>query len=404
MAIIASDIFDRTVASGLGTADTGQAWSVVYGSNWAVSSGSAIWSWNSGDPGGPGNNATLAVLSTGFVDGKTSATLVNVESMPTFANGVGIAFRCVDANYLWQCLLYKFLSSSRIRLQRIYAGVGPFTALDISIPGGLSNGDILSVGYCGDDFEVFVNDVSLGTYDASASPQNYGSQSGFVTQTGSWFAAYNQRWDNFLVETFGTCTPTYDCTGGACVDPGDGSGEFATLAACLDGCAVAVSYDCIDDVCADPGDGTGAFSTLAACVESGCGSTTESVEAFRFDAGTGSSYYLVPPVVDSDSELRSKVVKPARVTGKRTNQSIQAYGYDVGTEISVSDLEDGLNSSTGAIALDDNSNVSQSPRVGINVPNATSHTVRIAGDDTGESTRDQIHEAVYEVAQQGVRR
>jgi hypothetical protein len=147
MAIVVFDSFSTPVVSGLGTADTGQVWSVLFGDTWAVSSGSAIWTWNTSDPGGPGNNATLALIESGLVNGRTSATLVNVQSMPNFANGVGIVCRYVSVDYFWQCLLYKFFSDSRIRLQRTYAGLGPTTVLDIDIPGALSNGDVLSVSY-----------------------------------------------------------------------------------------------------------------------------------------------------------------------------------------------------------------------------------------------------------------
>lgn len=405
MAISTFDGFSTPVASGLGTAETGQPWSVIFGSNWAVNSGSAIWSWDTGDPGGPGNNATLAVVESDLVDGKTSATLVNVESMPNFANGVGIAFRYVDVNFYWQCLLYKFFSVSRIRMQKNYAGVGPFTVLDVEIPGGLSNGDVLSVGYCGADFELFVNDVSLGTYDDSSSPQNYGTKSGFITQTGSWFAAYNQRWDNFTVETFGTCSPTYNCEGGACVDPGDGSGTFATLAACQANCDVPVSYNCVDGVCVDPGDGSGAFATLEECQQSPCGGTiVGAIKTSRFDAGNGSDWYMVAPVTDSGDELRSKTIKAMRATGRFHNASMKAYGYDVNREVNADDLESGDNASTRPQALPDSAHVAQSPRKQINVPNSVLWTVRIEGDDTGQPDRDEIHEIVVEVAQQGVRR
>lgn len=208
MATIVHDSFSTPVVGGLGTADTGQVWSVIFGDTWDVNAGSALWTWDILDPGGPGNNATLAIVESSLVNGRTSATLVNVESMPNFANGIGIVLRYVDINYFWQCLLYKFLSDSRIRLQRTYAGVGPTTVLEIDIPGALFNGDVLSVNYCGDDFDVLVNDVVLGSYDASTSPQNYGTKSGMITQTGSWFGTYTQRLDDFTVETSEACPPS----------------------------------------------------------------------------------------------------------------------------------------------------------------------------------------------------
>lgn len=410
MAVLVFDDFDRTETGQLGMASTGQSWSILFGSpQWDVNSGSAIWTWNTSDPGGPDVNAALAVIETSLVDGKTSATLVNVESLPTFANGIGIILRYVNTNYFWQCLLYKFLTDSRIRLQRTYAGVGPTTVLDIDIPGALVNGDVLSVGYCGDDFEVFVNEVSLGTYNASSAPQNYGTKSGFVAQTGSWFASYNQRLDNFTVETFGTCTPTYNCTPEGCIDPGDGTGTYATLDACLTACEIPESYNCVDGVCADPGDGSGEFATLADCQFSGCGATVPgSVRTEVFDEGEGSEYYLVALITDSGDELRSNNVKSVRTTGRRTNASAMVYGYDVNDPINVEDLEAGVRSSTRMVtrpqAFRDSTDVAQSERKPVNISNAVLWTVRLEGDDTGNEERDRIDEIVCEVAKQGVRR
>jgi hypothetical protein len=124
----------------------------------------------------------------------------------------------------------------------------------------------------------------------------------------------------------------------------------------------------------------------------------------RFDAGEGNEYFLCAPVVDSGQELRSKVVKSVRQTGKRTNVNAKIYSYDVDDNIDVTALEDGTGSTTGAIALDDSTQVSQSPRVQTNCPNAVLHTVRIDGSDVGQSERDRIDEIVVEVAEMGVRR
>jgi|ERR1051325_11767649 hypothetical protein len=128
------------------------------------------------------------------------------------------------------------------------------------------------------------------------------------------------------------------------------------------------------------------------------------VGTFQFDGGEGSDYYLVAQVVDSGNELRSKVVKSPHATGRLTNAEILLYGYDVGAIVNIQDLEDGTNSSTGPMALPDSAGIAQSPRVPANVPNAVLHTIRLQGNDTGNDERDEIHELVYEVAEQGVRR
>lgn len=131
---------------------------------------------------------------------------------------------------------------------------------------------------------------------------------------------------------------------------------------------------------------------------------TGGVATKRFDAGTGSEWYLVAPVVDSGDELHTKVIKPARVTGKLTNASLMIYTYDVSAGINLDDLEAGINSATGAIPLPDTTTVAQSPLMSVNCPNAALSTMRISGDDRGEAARDEVHEAVYQQAIQGVRR
>ncbi len=71
------------------------------------------------------------------------------------------------------------------------------------------------------------------------------------------------------------CTPSFDCVEGECVDPGDGTGTYATLEECQTACAAvpAESFDCVEGECVDPGDGTGEFATLEQC-QAGCGGET----------------------------------------------------------------------------------------------------------------------------------
>lgn len=128
------------------------------------------------------------------------------------------------------------------------------------------------------------------------------------------------------------------------------------------------------------------------------------VGTFRFDTGAGNEWFIVPPISDSGEELRSKVVKAARVTGKVTDASFSVYGYDIGANISVADLRAGTNSSTGDISLPDTTQVAQSARKPLNVSNAVLTTIRVAGTWSNEGTKDRIDEVVYELAVEGVRR
>lgn len=128
----------------------------------------------------------------------------------------------------------------------------------------------------------------------------------------------------------------------------------------------------------------------------------------RFDAGTGSSYYLVAQVDDAGNELRSKNLKSIRTTGRKTNSSGMVYGYDVNQEIDVEDLEAGTRANTRMTTrpqdFTDSTGVTQSERKPINIANAVLSTVRIEGDDTGNEQRDRIDEIVVEQSIQGVRR
>lgn len=132
--------------------------------------------------------------------------------------------------------------------------------------------------------------------------------------------------------------------------------------------------------------------------------TTPGVQTTRFDAGEGSDYYIVAPITDSSSELRSKTIKAAHATGRFTDASLMIYSYDVETGINMDDLESGDNSTSGPVPISDSTMVAQSARATLNIPNACLHTIRLEGSDVGQSVRDEIHEIIYEVAIAGVRR
>jgi len=71
------------------------------------------------------------------------------------------------------------------------------------------------------------------------------------------------------------CAPiplTYNCfcthTGCECIERGDGSGEYSTLALCQTACVpIPVTYNCVNNNCTNPGDGSGEYLTLEACEE-----------------------------------------------------------------------------------------------------------------------------------------
>jgi hypothetical protein len=130
------------------------------------------------------------------------------------------------------------------------------------------------------------------------------------------------------------------------------------------------------------------------------------VQTERFDAGSGTEWYVVPQLSDSGDELRSKTMKSGYVVGKLTSASLQGYGYDIDQRINMGELEDGtrIAGSTAPQSLPDTANVAQSPRKPINVKNATITTMRVSGDCTGAATMDRVDQICYEQSIQGARR
>ena len=59
-------------------------------------------------------------------------------------------------------------------------------------------------------------------------------------------------------------SPSWDCIGGSCVDPGTGQGTYTSLSACQTNC-VLPTWDCIGGSCVDPGTGQGTYASLASC-------------------------------------------------------------------------------------------------------------------------------------------
>jgi hypothetical protein len=132
---------------------------------------------------------------------------------------------------------------------------------------------------------------------------------------------------------------------------------------------------------------------------------TPRVETARFDArGGGSSWYLVPQLSDGGIELRDKTVKSFRVTGKLTSPQFCIYGYGAQVPIVVSDIEDGINSTTPKIPLPTTIEVEQYAQVTVNVANVGTYTWRLEGVWDGTGDPDRIEEAICQVAQQGIRR
>lgn len=135
--------------------------------------------------------------------------------------------------------------------------------------------------------------------------------------------------------------------------------------------------------------------------------STPKVSAVTFDlfeTGENVDWYVISQISDSGNELRSKVVKALRVTGKTTSANARLYTYGPTLPINVTDLENGTNSITGAVALPDTTQVRRGHRVQVNCPNAALHTIRVAGTYAGDAVKDRLDEMAVEQAIQGCRR
>lgn len=361
MPVIVFDDFNRVDnATSLGTATTGQVW-VPYNSTWTP--GDIRWGILSDQAarlagGVPSvGDGGYALVESGLSNFVAKVTINNASFGGDLNNNnFGIVFRWVDSNNYWVATWSR--AGRFLRICEIYHGGSACT--NEGFPGStqIQNGDIIEVRCCGNLVQGYLNGELRVTTGPSRFDSANGTQHGLQCGEGVIDAAAYALFDNFTVETNATC-----------------EGAIWTL----------------------PPLQWSAAGTVTGAAASG-------IQTARFDSGLGNSWYLVAPVADSGDELRSKVMKAMRVTGRRTRAAMKAYSYDIDDPINVTDLENGTNSTTGAVALDDSTQVSQSPRSQVNVPNAVLHTIRVEGNDTGQTERDQVHEVVYEVAEQGVRR
>lgn len=417
MAIVVSDNFTRADdPASLGIATTGQVWANVPGEGHIGIGapfgilGNQGW-WNRDGSGVPGDG--LAVLETELADPKVSVAIVDPTAGGTSnLRNQGVVARYVDATHYMFLTFYGANEGGIGSGFRLYvADGGATTHVGPDCYFTLSPGDIITLALCGQVAVAYINGVVATNYPITFFPPLSptllaGTKCGLQANGGVISSPPFQLFDNFLVETNGTCTPTYNCTESGCVDPGDGSGTYATLDACLTACMIPESYNCVDGTCVDPGDGSGTFPTLLECQLSGC-SGVHTAETEVFDAGEGSAYWLVPHLTDSGEELRTKNAKSIYLVGRLTNCSAMGYAYDVEQPINVPDLEDGVRTNSRNITrpqtFEDTTEVTQTKRKPINITGTTT-TCRVEGDDTGNTERDRIDQICMEVAVKGVRR
>lgn len=127
------------------------------------------------------------------------------------------------------------------------------------------------------------------------------------------------------------------------------------------------------------------------------------VGTFTVGAGLGNTWDLTLQLSDSGIELRDKVIKALRATGKFTNARLKVYAYGPMEDINVKHIEDGTHQKC-TVDLDDTDQTQQSRRFQVNVKNAMMHSLRIEGNWTGDGLPDRVDELLYEIARQGSRR
>lgn len=129
-----------------------------------------------------------------------------------------------------------------------------------------------------------------------------------------------------------------------------------------------------------------------------------SVGTYRFDTGSGSaiSSYLAWAF---NGNGRDCLIKAASVTGKLTNPTIGIHGAGATQSISTTILEAGNSGSkSGSVSLATTTDVTQSQRVPLNVPNLSEWTIRVNTTWDGTGAKDRIDRAEVEYAVSTMRR
>lgn len=381
----------------LGTATTGEVWAQVaaqgagglFGNPYGIVSNTGF---NAGT-GGAAAGDSLVAVETGMNMTRGQVTLMNADA-GTVENlrNQGILFNYVDdTHYIF--LTYARAGGGLFRLYIADGGTATQRGPDCSV--ALNDGDTIGYAICGNTITALHNGIVAQNYpvtftagDVLSATLLAGTKCGLQAQPGTSDPGTLPIFENFSVVENDTCQ-TYDCSGGACVDPGDGTGEFSSLAACQSSCGVAPSYNCVDGVCCDPGDGLGTYATVVACQASGCGNSFQ-VDTFRFNAGNAAvEYYAAWQLSEGGAPKQDKEIRAIQPTGKLTMGEALVYGYSQTEPIPIQDIEDGINSLSGSIPLGSQSLPETLERVELNVSNAALFTARVGGtwDGTGEPDR-----------------
>lgn len=131
---------------------------------------------------------------------------------------------------------------------------------------------------------------------------------------------------------------------------------------------------------------------------------TVSVGTYRFDTGSGSAVaaYLAWAFNGNGMDC---LIKAASVTGKITSASLGIFGAGATEAISTTVLEAGNSGSkSGSVSLATTTDVTQSQRKPVNVPNLSEWTLRVDTTWSGSGAKDRIDKAECEFAMSTMRR
>lgn len=129
------------------------------------------------------------------------------------------------------------------------------------------------------------------------------------------------------------------------------------------------------------------------------------VSTFRYDELSGEAipYYIAFQPSDSGDDSRAKQIEWFRFTGRVHSPIAQIHGatWD-DPELSISDIEDGVNSASGDITFDDTTSIYRDFRVEHLVMDLSLWCLRFAGTYPGSGPVDRLDEVVVGVSAHGI--
>lgn len=129
------------------------------------------------------------------------------------------------------------------------------------------------------------------------------------------------------------------------------------------------------------------------------------VDTFRFNAGAEEiNYYAAWQLSEGGAPKQDKEVRAVQPTGKFTNAHLRVYGYSQTEPIPITNIEDGINSVSGAIPLETVTLPQTLERVETNLSNLGMFTVRIDGTSPAVGDPDRIDKCEVEFQPLGMPR